>query len=57
MIDLLSDLGLMTQYFDPQQEFEIGRYFTDDIDWTSVSERLAVMRKHSVDYLANALCV
>lgn len=57
MLDLLSDLGLMSRYFDPQQESEIARYISDDIDWTSVSERLAAMRKHSVDYLTNALCV
>jgi len=57
MIDLLSDLGLMSRYFDPQQESETGRYITDEIDWSSVSKRLDAMRKHSVDYLTNALCV
>jgi len=57
MLDLLSDLGLMSRYFDPQQDSEIARYISDDIDWTSVSKRLDAMRKHSGDYLTNALCV
>jgi len=57
MIDLLSDLGLMSRYFDPHQESEIRKYINDDIDWSSVSERLAAKRKHSIDYLTNALCV
>ena len=57
MIDLLSDLGLMSRYFDFSQESAIEKYISDDIDWTSVSERLAAKRKHSVNYLTGALCV
>ena len=56
MIDLLSNLGLMSRYFDFHQEPEIKKYIADDIDWTSVSGRLAAMKKCSVEYLANALC-
>lgn len=57
MIEFLSDLGLMSRYFNPDKEFEIGTYISDDIDWPSVFEILAEKRKHSVDYLKNALCV
>jgi hypothetical protein len=55
MIDLLSELGLMSRYFDIEQENEIASYITDDIDWGSVYERLSIMKKHSIDYLTNAI--
>lgn len=55
LTDLLSELGLLDRFFETFEEVWADRPWERRIDYDAVSEKLAKMRKESINYLMKAL--
>lgn len=55
MVALLSSLGLMSRYLDPDENYDLKKILSSDIDWQAVFRKIGCLRVASEAYLTSAL--